>query len=61
MPTVLLYALVTLGALLRVAAPLELVDYTLGMEVAALAWIGAFLVFLRAYGPILFRPRVGEA
>lgn len=61
MPTVLLYALVTLGALLRVAAPLELVDYTLGMEVAALAWIGAFLVFLGAYGPILFRPRVGEA
>ncbi len=59
--TVLIYALVTLGALLRVAAPLELMDYMLGMELAALAWAGAFLLFLAVYGPILFRPRVGEA
>lgn len=58
--TVLIYALVTLGALLRVAAPLELMDYMLGMELAAVAWAGAFLVFLAVYGPILFRPRVGE-
>ena len=59
--TVLIYALVTLGALLRVAAPLELMDYMVGMELAAIAWAGSFLVFLAVYGPILFRPRVGEA
>lgn len=57
-PTVFLYALVTLGALLRVAAPLGLVDYTLGMEFAAAAWAGAFLLFLFAYGPNLLQPRV---
>jgi uncharacterized protein involved in response to NO len=55
--TVALYILVTLGALLRVTAPLGLIDYTLGMEVSAVAWGGAFLVFLFAYGPILFSPR----
>lgn len=59
--TVLLYVLVTLGAALRVAAPLGLIDYTLGMEAAALAWAAAFIIFLAAYGPILARPRIGEA
>jgi uncharacterized protein involved in response to NO len=58
--TVAIYAFVCLGAVLRVTAPLGLVDYTLGMEVAGLAWGGAFLVFLAAYGPILLAPRVGE-
>lgn len=59
--TVLLYVFVTLGAALRVAAPLGLIDYTLGMEAAALAWAAAFIIFLAAYGPILARPRIGEA
>ena len=59
--TVFLYALVTLGAALRVAAPLGLVDYRLGMEISAVAWAGAFLVFLAVYGPILFQPRLGES
>ena len=59
-PTILLYALVTLGAALRVAAPVGLVDYRFGMETAAVAWASAFLLFLGAYGPILFRPRLGE-
>lgn len=58
--TTLCYVLVTVGAVLRVSAPLGWLDYTLGMEVAGAAWAGAFLVFLAAYGPILFRPRVGE-
>lgn len=58
--TVILYALVCVGAVLRVAAPLDFVDYTLGMEVSALAWGGAFVVFLAAYGPILLAPRVDE-
>lgn len=52
------YVLVTVGAVLRVAAPLGLLDYRLGMEVAGSAWIGAFLLFLAAYGPILMSPRI---
>ena len=60
-PTTFLYMLVTLGALLRVASPLGLVDYRIGMEAAAVAWAGAFILFLGAYGPILFRPRVGRS
>jgi uncharacterized protein involved in response to NO len=59
--TVLIYMLVTIGAFLRVSAPLGFFDYTLGMEISAAAWGGAFLVFLFAYGPILFGPRVDEA
>jgi uncharacterized protein involved in response to NO len=59
-PTMLLYGLVTLGALLRVIAPLGIVDYGLGMEFGAVAWAGAFLIFLFAYGPLLFGPRVDE-
>lgn len=59
--TVFLYMLITLGAALRVSAPLGLVDYTLGMEISAVAWAGAFLLFLGVYGPILFRPRLGES
>ena len=55
------YVLVTAGALLRVTAPLKLIDYRLGMEIAGAAWIGAFLLFLVAYGPMLFGPRLGES
>ena len=58
-PTVFLFALVTLGAMLRVAAPLGIVDYRIGMEFAAVAWAGAFLIFLIAYAPVLFGPRLG--
>jgi uncharacterized protein involved in response to NO len=60
LPTVFLYVLVTLGAVLRVAAALGILDYQIGMEVAAVAWAGAFVLFLANYGPILFRPRVGD-
>lgn len=59
--TVALYAMVTVGALLRVGAPLGLADYRLTMEASALAWGGALLLFLIAYGPVLWRPRLGEA
>lgn len=58
--TAFLYVLVTVGALLRVAASMGLLDYTVGLEIAAVAWAGAFVIFLFAYGPILFRPRLGE-
>ena len=59
--TVFLYVLVSVGAGLRVGAPLGLVDYRIGMEASAVAWIGAFVIFLGVYGPILFRPRIGES
>jgi len=59
--TVVLYVLVTVGALLRVAASLRLIDYNLGIDIAGVAWGGAFLTFLVAYAPVLWRPRLGEA
>jgi uncharacterized protein involved in response to NO len=58
--TVVLYVLVTAGALLRVSASLGLVDYNFGLEVAGLVWGGALLLFLIAYAPVLWRPRLGE-
>jgi uncharacterized protein involved in response to NO len=58
--TTLLYVLVSLGALLRVSSPLGLVDHQAAIWISGLAWGGAFLVFLLAYGPILLSPRVGE-
>ena len=58
--TQVIYLLVTAGAALRVAASLGVVDYQLGMEVAAFFWIGSFALFVFNYGPILFQPRLGE-
>ena len=55
--TVLCYVFVTIGALLRVTAPMLDVDYRVGMEVAGAAWLAAFLLFLGAYGPMLFSSR----
>jgi uncharacterized protein involved in response to NO len=59
--TVLCFALVTVGALLRVGSAIGWVDYRIGMYVAGFAWIGAFLVFLAAYAPVLFAGRVEQA
>jgi uncharacterized protein involved in response to NO len=58
--TSVMYVLVTIGAALRVAASLGGVDYRMGMEVAGLCWIGSFVLFAFSYGPILFKPRLGE-
>jgi uncharacterized protein involved in response to NO len=58
--TVVVYALVTAGALLRVSASLRLIDYNLGIEAAGLVWGGALVLFLIAYAPVLWRPRIGE-
>lgn len=58
--TILIYVLVTFGSVLRVTASFGLLDYSIGMQVAAGAWAGAFALFLATYGPILFRPRLGE-
>jgi uncharacterized protein involved in response to NO len=58
--TMVVYLLVTVGAVLRVTASLRLIDYNMGIEIAGLAWGGAFLLFLIAYAPVLWRPRLGE-
>jgi uncharacterized protein involved in response to NO len=58
--TIVLYLLATAGALLRVSASLRLVDYDLGIEVAGLVWGAALVLFLIAYAPVLWRPRLGE-
>jgi uncharacterized protein involved in response to NO len=59
-PTMAIYALITLGALIRVAVPFGMLEYMSGMEWAALMWAGAFVLFLATYGPILFAPSRGE-
>jgi uncharacterized protein involved in response to NO len=59
--TVVVYFLITAGALLRVAASLTIIDYDMGIDIAGLAWGGAFLLFLVAYAPVLWRPCAGEA
>jgi uncharacterized protein involved in response to NO len=58
-PTVAIYLLVTLAAVLRVAAagggramPL--------LAAAAALWIAAFALFVIHYGPMLLRPRLGR-
>ena len=58
--TVVVYLLVTAGALLRVTASLGVIDFNRGIEIAGLAWGAAFLLFLIAYAPVLWRPRLGE-
>lgn len=55
--TVLIYALATSGAVLRVAAPWLPFDYVLLIKCAGMLWGGAFLLFLALYGPMLLGPR----
>lgn len=58
--TSFMYLLVTAGAVLRVAAAFDLSGQTRGMELAGIAWAGAFLMFLLAYGPMLLSARVDD-
>src|SRR5690606_27838755 len=60
--TIAIYALVNLGALLRVAAPLLPFDYMLTIRLAGGLWGGAFLLFAVVYGRMaLQRPAQGQA
>ena len=58
--TIFMYLLVTVGAVLRVAAAFDSSGETRGMELAGFAWAGAFLMFLLAYGPMLLRARIDD-
>ncbi|MCM8730395.1 NnrS family protein [Hephaestia sp. GCM10023244] len=55
-PTIAIYLLVHLGALLRVAAPLLPFDYMGTIRLAGGLWGAAFLLFLLIYGPMALRP-----
>ena len=55
--TVVIYLLVTLGAALRVAAPVLPVDYLMLIRISGLLWGGAVLLFLAVYGPKLLGGR----
>ena len=55
--TVMIYAAVISGALMRVIAPALPIDYGLSLVVAALLWGGAFAMFALVYGPLLLGRR----
>ena len=59
--TVVAYFCVTLGAALRVAAPLQISSYRMALEAAGTLWIAAFILFLVRYGPLLFGAKPGDA
>ena len=54
------YLCVTVGALLRLAASLGFGPYLVILNVAGGFWGTSMLLFVIAYGPILWRPRLGE-
>jgi uncharacterized protein involved in response to NO len=58
--TVVIYALVNLGALLRVFGPSIGLPTNLMLGIAATAWSGAYLLFALLYGPFLTRPSIDE-
>ncbi|HTL60342.1 MAG TPA: NnrS family protein [Nitrospira sp.] len=61
--TLVIYVLVNLGAILRVAAPASATGSgmtILWLGIAALAWSGAYLLFALVYGPMLIRPSLDE-
>lgn len=57
--TLAIYGLVTLGALLRVAAYALPVDALAALGVGGALWAAAFLLYALRYAPILARPRAG--
>ena len=59
-PTVALYGCVTAGALLRIAASLGIGSYSLMLDISGILWAASLIIFLKVYGPMLWRPRAGE-
>lgn len=56
--TTVAYGLISVAATVRVAAPMAGGHYLLVIEIAGLAWMSAWLLFLWVYVPILSRPRI---
>lgn len=59
--TLVIYALVNLGAIVRVAAAFVPLPYTSMLMVSSLLWGGAFAVFAIVYGGYLLAPRPQRA
>lgn len=55
---IVIYVAITIAALTRVLTALQLLDYRVGLFVAAIGWSLAFGAFTLIYWPILTRPRV---
>jgi uncharacterized protein involved in response to NO len=55
--TMLIYALVSASAIVRITAAWVNNDPMPLYQVAALAWVGAFALFIGEYGPMLLAPR----
>jgi uncharacterized protein involved in response to NO len=55
--TMLIYALVSASAIVRITAAWVNSDPMPLYQVAALAWVGAFALFTGEYGPMLLAPR----
>lgn len=60
LPTVCAYALLSFAALARVATAFGWIDYLPGLHLSACLWVGAFLLFLTVYWPVLTRPAVAS-
>jgi uncharacterized protein involved in response to NO len=58
--TMAIYVFVTIGALLRVAAPFFPTAYMSLLVVGGASWSLAFALFAVGYGPMLARPRRGR-
>ena len=58
--TVVAYASVTMGAVVRVATSLGFGPYSTMLDIAGAFWGAALLLFTIVYAPILWSPRVGE-
>lgn len=58
--TVVIYALVNLGAMVRVFGPATGLPTNLVLGLAAVGWSGAYILFAVLYGPFLVRPSISE-
>jgi uncharacterized protein involved in response to NO len=54
---IVIYIAITLAAVLRMLTAMQAIDYRVGITLAALAWVTAFLAFVLVYWPILAAPR----
>jgi uncharacterized protein involved in response to NO len=52
-----MFGLITLAAAVRIGAALGLLPYMVSIQLAGVAWIAAFMLFLILYIPVLFAPR----
>jgi uncharacterized protein involved in response to NO len=57
--TLAIYALISLAAMLRIAASWPLASMSDLLMASAVCWIGAFLLFVFRYGPMLLARRIG--